>query len=97
MKKKYWFIPCGENPQTKTEWYNLVEAENEEKAEEIVTSNGLDSMQLEEIPACFNCIMAAIGYMLVTLGYPEYSLKPLATMPEETAKIEDEIRKYILC
>lgn len=94
---KYWFIPCGTNPQTGTEWYNLVEAENEEQAEKIVEENKLDSMRLDEIPACFNCIMAALGYMIVTLGYPEYSLKPLVTMPENTVKIEEEIKKYILC
>lgn len=76
---RYYLAEAGYNPNTQTQWYDLIKARDWDEAEKLSESKGYGEV-LDELS---NNFRQAIGELVYDRQYPTYAIKPLALRSHE--------------
>lgn len=76
---RYYLVEAGQNPNTQTQWYDLLKAKDWSEAEKLAKSKEYG----EVIDELSNNFRQAIGELVYDRQYPTYAIKPLAIRNHE--------------
>lgn len=76
---RYYLVEAGYNPNTQTQWYDLLKAKDWDEAEKLAKSKEYGEV-MDELS---NNFRQAIGELVYDRQYPTYAIKPLAIRNHE--------------